>query len=144
MATQNQQTEEIDKRLANNKNVPKGTVIESKIFPSEFSGNRSHVAKTVTTVKKAIPSSTARQQVDYYLNQLSSYIDWATSSNPDPLKSANNFFPSIKRTITFQAAKPEEKDVKGGKKHDKKNSKSKKNKSKKGSRSNKNKTRKQK
>ena len=146
MSSQNKIKQDIDEQTAENKNVSKGTTIVSKIFPSEFSGNRSNVAKIVTTVKKPIPSSSARQQVDYYLNQLSNYVDWATSSNPDPLKTSNNFFPSLKRTITFQSARPEEKDVKGGKKHIKKrNAKSKKNnKSKKGSQRNKNKTRKQK
>lgn len=145
MESQNQIKQDIDEQVAKNTNVPKGTVIESKIFPSEFSGKRSNIAKTVTSVRKAIPSSNARQQVDYYLNQLSNYINWATSSNPDPMKTTNNFFPSIGRTITFQAAKPEEIDTKGGKKHNKKNGKSKKNnKSKKGSQRNKNKTRKQK
>lgn len=145
MASENQLKQDTDNRSAKNTNVPKGTIIESKIYPSEFSGNKSNIAKTVTSVKKAIPSSNPRQQVDYYLNQLSNYITWATSSDPDPLKTENSFFPSITRTITFQAAKPEEKDVKGGKRHNKKMHKSKKNnKSKKGSRSNKNKTRKQK
>ena len=145
MESQNQIKQDIDEQVAKNTNVPKGTVIESKIFPSEFSGKKSNIAKTVTSVKKAIPSSSTRQQVDYYLNQLSSYIDWATSSNPDPLKTTNSFFPSLKRTITFQAAATKEDDVKGGKKHNKKSGKSKKNnKSKKGSQHNKNKTRKQK
>ena len=144
MSSQNQIKQDIDEQTAKNKNVTKGTIIESKIFPSTFSGNRSNVAKVVTSVKKPIPSSSARQQVDYYLNQLSNYVDWATSSNPDPLKTTNNFFPYLKRTITFQSARPEEKDVKGGKSK-KKNGKSKKNnKSKKGSQRNKNKTRKQK
>lgn len=144
MSSQNQIKQDIDEQTVKNKNVSKGTIIESKIFPSTFSGNRSNVAKVVTSVKKPIPSSSARQQVDYYLNQLSNYVDWATSSNPDPLKTTNNFFPYLKRTITFQSARPEEKDVKGGKSK-KKNGKSKKNnKSKKGSQRNKNKTRKQK
>ena len=144
MSSQNQIKQDIDEQTAKNKNVSKGTIIESKIFPSELSGNRSNVAKVVTSVKKPIPSSSAFQQVDYYLNQLSNYVDWATSSNPDPLKTTNNFFPSMKRIITFQSARPEEKDVKGGKSH-KKNGKSKKNnKSKKGSQRNKNKTRKHK
>lgn len=144
MSSQNQIKQEIDTRTAKNNNASKGTIIQSKVFPSEFSGNRSNVAKVVTSIKKPLPSSTARQQVDYYLNQLSSYIDWTTSSNPDPLRTSDSFFPSLTRTITFQSARPEEKDVKGGK--SKKNNKSnkKKNKSKKGSRHNKNKTRKQK
>ena len=137
----NEDKQYIDEKTAENKNVSKGTTIVSKIFPSEFSGNRSNVAKVVTSVKNPIPSSTARQQVDYYLNQLSNYIDWATSSNPDPLKTPNHFFPSMKRIITFQSARP---NVEGGKSH-KRNRKSKKNnKSKKGSQRNKNKTRKHK
>ena len=145
MSSQNQTKQETDEQTAKNKNVPKGTIIESKIFPSDMSGSRSNVAKVVTSVKKPIPSSSASQQVDYYLKQLSDYISWATSQKPDPLKNENSFFPSVKRIITFQSAKPEEKDVKGGKKHHKKgNTKSKKNnKTKKGSRNNKNKTRKQ-
>jgi len=141
MSSQNQIKQDIDEQTAKNKNVSKGTIIESKIFPSELSGNRSNVAKVVTSVKKPIPSSSAFQQVEYYLNQLSNYIKWTTSSNPDPLKTVNSFFPSAKRTITFQSARP---DVKGGKSH-KRNGKSKKNnKSKKGSQRNKNKTRKHK
>jgi len=144
MSSQNQIKQEIDTRTAKNNNASKGTIIQSKVFPSEFSGNRSNVAKVVTSVKKPLPSSSARQQVDYYLNQLSSYIDWATSSNPDSLRTSDSFFPSLTRTITFQSARPEEKDVKGGKSN-KRHIKSKKNnKSKKGSRHNKNKTRKQK
>jgi|UniRef100_A0A6C0ISJ3 hypothetical protein len=139
MLSENAQKQIIDEQTAKNKSVPKGTVIESTIFPSEFSGNRSNVAKTITSVKKNIPSSNARQQVDYYLNQLKNYISWATSSNPDPLKTTNDFFPSIKRTITFQAAKPEE-TKKGGKKNQQKKMR----KTKKGSRMNKNKTRKHK
>lgn len=114
MISKNKLKQDIDERSAKNTNVPKGTIIESKIYPSEFSGNRSNIAKTVTSVKKAIPSSNPRQQVDYYLNELSNYIDWATSSSPDPLKNKNSFFPSVKRTITFQAAKPKEKDTQQG------------------------------
>lgn len=144
MSSQNQIKQEVDERTAENKNVSKGSTIITKIVPSEFSGKRSNIAYVGASVKKPIPSSSARQQVDYYLNQLSNYIDWATSSNPDPLKTTNNFFPYLKRTITFQSARPEEKDVKGGKSK-KRNGKSKKNnKSKKGSQHNKNKTRKQK
>tara|TARA_B100001093_G_C26639334_1_gene932457 strand:- start:524 stop:991 length:468 start_codon:yes stop_codon:yes gene_type:complete len=155
MISKNKLKQDIDERSAKNTNVPKGTIIESKIYPSEFSGNRSNIAKTVTSVKKAIPSSNPRQQVDYYLNELSNYIDWATSSSPDPLKKENSFFPSVKRTITFQAAKPKEKDTKQGGKQDtakevfggkkkKQTQKRKGNKSKKGSRSNKNKSSKRK
>lgn len=162
MASKNKLTQEIDERSAKNTNVPKGTIIESKIYPSEFSGNRSNIAKTVTSVKKAIPSSNPRQQVDYYLNQLSNYIDWATSSSPDPLKNENSFFPSIKRTITFQAAKPKEKESQQGgiladvdsqnkiniggkkKKRTQKRKGDRNNKSKKGSHSNKNKSSKRK
>jgi len=145
MATANEIKQAQNEQIVKNIDVPKGTIIESKIYPSEFSGKRSNIAKAITTVKKPISASSARQQVDYYLNQLSSYIDWATSSDPDPMKTENSFFPSFTRTITFQAAKPEEKDTKGGKKHNKKNVKSKKNhKSKKGSQRDKNKTRKQK
>lgn len=141
----NQNKQEIDEQTAKNKNVPKGTIIETQVFPSDMSGSRSNVAKVVTSVKKPIPSSSASQQVDYYLKQLSDYITWATSKIPDPLKNERSFFPSMKRIITFQSAKPES-DVKGGKKHHKKSTtKSKKNnKSMRGSRSNKNKTRKQK
>jgi len=144
MSSQNQIKQEIDTRTAKNNNASKGTIIQSKVFPSEFSGNRSNVAKVVTSIKKPLPSSTARQQVDYYLNQLSSYIDWATSSNPDPLRTSDSFFPSLTRTITFQSARPEEKDVKGGKSNKRYIKSKKNNKSKKGSRHNKNKTRKQK
>ena len=144
MISENQFKQDNDKRTASNKNIPKGTIIESKIFPSDMSGKRSNVAKVVTSVKKPIPSSSASQQVDYYLKQLSEYINWTTSTNPDPLKNERTFFPSMKRIITFQSAKPEEKDVKGGKKSNKKGHvKSKRNnKSRKGSRTNKNKTRK--
>lgn len=144
MNSQNQIKQEIDEQTAKNQNVPKGTIIESKIFPSEFSGKRSNIVKTVTSVKKPIPSSNARQQVDYYLNQLSNYVNWATSSNPDPLKTSNSFFPSLKRTITFQSARPEENDVKGGKSKKRSGKSKKNNKSKKGSQRNKNKTRKHK
>lgn len=145
MISENQFKQDNDKRTASNKNIPKGTIIESKIFPSDMSGKRSNVAKVVTSVKKPIPSSSASQQVDYYLKQLSEYINWTTSANPDPLKNERTFFPSMKRIITFQSARPEESDVKGGKKSSKKgHAKSKKNnKSRKGSRTNKNKTRKQ-
>lgn len=145
MSSQNQIKEEIDKQTAKNKTVPKGAIIEAKVFPSELSGTRSNVANVVTSVRKPIPSSSARQQVDYYLKQLSDYITWATSTNPDPLKNEKSFFPFARRTITFQSAKPEEKDVKGGNKHNNKgHAKSKKNnKTMRGSRSNKNKTRKQ-
>ena len=63
MNSQNQIKQEIDEQTAKNKNVPKGTIIESKIFPSDMSGSRSNVAKVVTSVKKPIPSSSASQQV---------------------------------------------------------------------------------
>jgi len=144
MSSQNQIKQEIDTRTAKNNNASKGTIIQSKVFPSEFSGTRSNVAKVVTSIKKPLPSSSARQQVDYYLNQLSSYIDWATSSNPDPLRTSDSFFPSLTRTITFQSARPEEKDVKGGKSNKRYIKSKKNNKSKRGSQHNKNKTRKQK
>ena len=144
MSSQNQIKQEIDTRTAKNNNASKGTIIQSKVFPSEFSGNRSNVAKVVTSVKKPLPSSSARQQVDYYLNQLSSYIDWATSSTPAPLRTSDSFFPSLTRTITFQSARPEEKDVKGGKSNKRYIKSKKNNKSKRGSQHNKNKTRKQK
>lgn len=143
MSSQNQIKQEIDEQTAKNKNVVKGTTIEANIFPSEFSGKRSNIAKVVTSIKKPIPSSSAFQQVEYYLNQLSNYIKWTTSSNPDPLKTVNSFFPSAKRTITFQSARPEEKDVKGGKSHKRHGKSKKNNKLKKGSQRNKNKTRKQ-
>uniref|UniRef100_A0A6C0IND0 Uncharacterized protein n=1 Tax=viral metagenome TaxID=1070528 RepID=A0A6C0IND0_9ZZZZ len=139
MSSENEQKLILDEQTAKNKTVPKGTVIETKVFPSEFSGDRSYVAKSITSVRKKIPSSSSMQQVDYYLNQLKNYIYWATSSDPDPLKGPSDFFPSVKRTITFQAAKPTD-DKKGGKKYKKNNGR----KTKKGSRTNKNKTRKHK
>ena len=139
MSSANEQKRILDEQTAKNETVPKGTVIESKIFPSEFSGDKSYVAKTITSVRKKLPSSSSMQQVDYYLNQLKNYISWTTSSDPNPLKRPADFFPSVKRTITFQAAKPVD-DKKGGRKYKKKNGR----KTKKGSRTNKNKTRKHK
>jgi hypothetical protein len=133
--SENELKQELDQQIAKNKETPKGTVTTTKVFPSEFSGKRSNVAGVATYTKKAVPSSTARQQVDYYLNQLSNYIKWTTSSDADPLTNKASFFPSITKTFTFQAAKPKEDQQKGGKK---------KRKTRKGSRKNKNKTRKQK